>query len=342
MTLILKDRVRESSSTTGTGAMTLAGAASGNQRFGDVMSIGDTCWYAISLPGSVFETGIGTYSALNTLTRTTVLESSNSNLAVNFGGGTKDVFIGLPASKSLVLDNIAVPTNNSRIAATPTSGFVRYGDLTLSQVLDFVASTRGDMIVRGATIWDRLAKGAQGTIFRSDGTDTGWGNIPILHVRDEKASGTIGQSLSQNTWNNKRALNTIKTNEITGASVTSDVITLPIGKYRLKGSATVAMGGGTVVARIRAKHRLRNTTDGTTAVVGMQSASEIAIYDSGSGYGGPFMHDISIRGDFTIAAPKTFELQTWANADDDGAIGGTAVTTGEVEVYADLVFEKIG
>ncbi len=100
MTLILEDRVRESTATTGTGAISLAGAVGGYQRFSAVMSIGDTCWYAIVLPGSAWEVGRGTYSALNTLTRATVFSSSNSGSAVNFGPGTKDVFITQPASKA--------------------------------------------------------------------------------------------------------------------------------------------------------------------------------------------------------------------------------------------------
>jgi hypothetical protein len=100
MAFVLKDRVRESSTTTGTGAIALAGAAGGYQAFSAAMSIGDTCWYSIVLPGSAWETGIGTYSALNTLTRTSVLESSNAGSAVVFAAGTKDVFICQPASKA--------------------------------------------------------------------------------------------------------------------------------------------------------------------------------------------------------------------------------------------------
>lgn len=100
MAFKLRDRVRESSVTTGTGPIALGGAAGGYQTFSAVMSIGDTCWYAIVLPGSAWETGIGTYSAASTLTRTTVLESSNAGAAVNFGSGTKDVMICQPASQA--------------------------------------------------------------------------------------------------------------------------------------------------------------------------------------------------------------------------------------------------
>jgi hypothetical protein len=104
MAFVLADRVRESSTTTGTGAIALGGAVNGSYNpFSAVMSIGDTCWYAIVLPGSAWETGIGTYSGVNTLTRTTVLASSNGGAAVSFGAGTKDVFITTPASRGAVI-----------------------------------------------------------------------------------------------------------------------------------------------------------------------------------------------------------------------------------------------
>lgn len=100
MTLILQDRVRESTTTTGTGPVTLNGAVGGYRRFSAVMSVGDTCWYTIALPGGAWETGRATYTALNTLSRTTVFNSSNADALVNFGPGTKDVFLCLPASKA--------------------------------------------------------------------------------------------------------------------------------------------------------------------------------------------------------------------------------------------------
>jgi hypothetical protein len=100
MAFVIDDRVRESSTTTGTGPFTTAGAPGGYQTFGSVMSVGDTTWYAIVQPGSNWETGIGTYTGTNTLARTTVISSNNSGAAVNFGVGSKDVFITQPAKKA--------------------------------------------------------------------------------------------------------------------------------------------------------------------------------------------------------------------------------------------------
>ena len=105
MALVLKDRVKETSTTTGTGTFTLAGASTGFQAF-SVIGNGNTTYYTIVLQGgSEFEVGIGTYTLSGTtLSRTTILSSSNSNNAVNFSAGTKDVFCDYPAGKTAIQD----------------------------------------------------------------------------------------------------------------------------------------------------------------------------------------------------------------------------------------------
>lgn len=98
MALVLKDRVKETTSTTGTGTLTLAGAATGFQSF-SVVGNGNTTYYTIT-DGTDWEVGIGTYTASGTtLSRDTVLSSSNSGSAVNLGAGSKDVFVTAPASQ---------------------------------------------------------------------------------------------------------------------------------------------------------------------------------------------------------------------------------------------------
>lgn len=101
MALVLKDRVRETSTTTGTGTIALAGAVTGYQGFTAAIGNTNTCYYTISNPGTTeWEVGIGTVGT-NTLARTTVLASSNSGSLVDFTGGTKDVFVTYPAEKSV-------------------------------------------------------------------------------------------------------------------------------------------------------------------------------------------------------------------------------------------------
>ena len=135
MPLVLKDRVRETSTTTGTGALTLAGAVSGFQTFSSAIGNTNTTYYTIT-NGSEWETGIGTVGA-GTLTRTTVLASSNAGAAVTFSAGTKDVFCSYPAGKSFYTDllgtNVATAlgvsvgtagafVTNGGALGTPTSG----------------------------------------------------------------------------------------------------------------------------------------------------------------------------------------------------------------------------
>lgn len=96
MALVLKDRVKETTTTTGTGTVTLAGAATGFQSF-SVIGDGNTTYYTIA-GTSEWEVGIGTYTASGTtLSRDTVLASSNSNNLVSFSAGSKDVFVVYPA-----------------------------------------------------------------------------------------------------------------------------------------------------------------------------------------------------------------------------------------------------
>ena len=105
MALVLADRVKETTTTTGTGTVTLAGAVTGYQSFTAVGN-GNTTYYVIAGQGtSEWEVGIGTYtSSGTTLSRTTILASSNAGSAVSFSAGTKDVFVTYPASKSAYED----------------------------------------------------------------------------------------------------------------------------------------------------------------------------------------------------------------------------------------------
>ena len=98
MSLVLADRVQETTTTTGTGTLTLAGAVAGYQSFAAIGN-GNSTYYCIT-DGTNWEIGIGTYTLSGTtLSRTTVLASSNSGALVSFAAGTKTVFVALPAEK---------------------------------------------------------------------------------------------------------------------------------------------------------------------------------------------------------------------------------------------------
>jgi len=162
MALVVKDRVKETTTTTGTGTITLAGAADGYQSF-SVIGNGNTTYYAI-VGGDEWEVGVGTYtSSGTTLSRDTVLESSNSGNAVNFSSGEKQVFCTYPAEKMITVDNDG---SGSGLDADTVDGI---------QASSFIRSNTNDN-VSGHTEWQdnyeiRLGAGAD---FRMghDGTNT--------------------------------------------------------------------------------------------------------------------------------------------------------------------------
>ena len=104
MALVINDRVKETSTTTGTGTLNLAGAETGYESFVSGVGTGNTTYYAIELNSAgEWEVGIGTVTSgsPDTLSRDTIISSSNSDAAVTFSSGTKNVFCTLPAKKTI-------------------------------------------------------------------------------------------------------------------------------------------------------------------------------------------------------------------------------------------------
>lgn len=125
------DRVAETSTTTGTGILSLAGALSGFRTFVSGVGGGNVCYYAIvHRTSGEWEVGYGTLTAgvPDTLSRTTVLASSNANALVNFTAGTKDVFVTAPAARTPLPDPVSLVT-------TLLGGLNVPGAVTLSSTL---------------------------------------------------------------------------------------------------------------------------------------------------------------------------------------------------------------
>ena len=149
----------------------------------------------------------------------------------------------------------------------------------------------------------------------------------LLHVRDEKTASTNAGTATGGQFT-KRTLNTVKTNEITGASLSSDQITLPAGTYYMFGLAPANRCNGH-------KTRLRNVTDSSTAIVGLNSHTS-----SGQDIDDDKAFCI---GRFTISGQKVFEFQhyvTTTRSTDGFGIASTA-SAGEVAVYADVQIWKV-
>jgi hypothetical protein len=159
MALVLADRVKDTTTTVGTGSVTLSGSPpAGFQSFGAAIGNGNTTYYTINA-GSEWEVGIGTYnSAGPVLNRDTVLSSSNSGSLVNFSVGTKDVFVTYPAERSVNGDaagNININITGSAVTATTATnlaagaaGSIPYQ--TAANTTAFVATASG-VLVGGTT-----------------------------------------------------------------------------------------------------------------------------------------------------------------------------------------------
>ena len=112
MALVINDRVKENSTTSGTGDITLAGIASGqgNVTFSSGIGVGNTTYYCIFAQGTnTFEIGVGTLSGATTLERTTVINNSSGNTSKISFSGTLDVFVTMPAAKTVYLDASGTP-----------------------------------------------------------------------------------------------------------------------------------------------------------------------------------------------------------------------------------------
>jgi hypothetical protein len=139
MTLVLADRVKDTTTTTGTGTVTLSGTApSGYQTFGAGVGDGNTTYYTIS-GGLEWEVGIGTYTtAGTTLSRSTVISSSNAGSLVTFSAGTKDVFVTYPASRAMPLSQFSYSTTATAAGTTTlvaSSNYLQYFTGTTTQTI---------------------------------------------------------------------------------------------------------------------------------------------------------------------------------------------------------------
>lgn len=161
MALVLADRVKETTTTTGTGDISLGGAETNFVAFGSALSNADTTYYAIIDDGNAdFEIGIGTYtSGTNSLSRDTILDSTNAGSVVNLGAGTKSIFITYPAGKAVrVGGNVSDLTNDAGYFAGFTSTVTATGvTASAGEHVHVTGSTQTITLPAAPSAGDRVA-----------------------------------------------------------------------------------------------------------------------------------------------------------------------------------------
>ena len=191
MAHITADRVKETTTTTGTGSISLDGASVGYRAFENVCANNDTCYYCVvSQSGTQWEIGLGTFITVNTLQRTTVHSSSNAGGLVNFSAGTKDIFLAITATQ-FTANTLPTQTGNSGKFLTTNGTTASWSDNPLGTVtqvqgtgtingitLTGNVTSSGNLTLGGALTGVNLGSQVTGTLaVTNGGTGTATGSI---------------------------------------------------------------------------------------------------------------------------------------------------------------------
>ena len=237
MALILADRVKETSTTTGNGVFTLAGATTGFQSFA-IVGNGNTTFYCIAGQGtSEWEVGIGTYaSAGTTLTRTTVLSNSSATepSALSFAAGTKDVFVTYPSEKSVNLD----ASGNATALGTPVT-FT--GTNITGTATSFTASnvTTNANLTGGVTSVGNAATVVTNANLTGGVTSVGNAATVITNANLTGEATSVGNAT---TLTNSAVIGKVLTGYTSGAGTVADTDTILQAIQKLNGNTAAAAG----------------------------------------------------------------------------------------------------
>ena len=242
MALVVKDRVKQTTTTTGTGSVVLNGTVSGFQTFAAALSNGDTTYYAIFEPSTnEYEVGLGTWTeSTATLARTTILESSNSGSAVSLTAQA-EVFITQPAEKAVYLD----ASNN----VTLTNNLTVSGDFTVSGTTTTIDTTN-------SVVTDSLIELSNGT------TGTPANDAGIVIERGDSDNAFIGYDESADKF-------TVGTGSFTGASTGNLTISTGTLVANVEGNLT-----GNVTGNVSGSSG--STTGNAATATALQTARTIA------------------------------------------------------------------
>lgn len=324
MPLIIADRVRETTTTTGTGSIALAGPYAGFQAF-SIIGNGNTTYYVIvDALNIAWEVGIGTYSSAgNTLARTTVLASSNAGSLVNFGVGPKDVMLTQPAQRSVLvqqggaglLTGTAAFTANGIPYANSTS------TLTTGSALAFDGATLINTAgpISGAGLSSSATGGEGGQLSLQNPTNTG--NVATFDVLDATTARLF------TTINNA----VLQIGQLAGTGGAVSLYTNSTERMRIDSAGNVGIGTSTPTSPLS----IYNATAASLLVAG-DSVTSIFLARSSSDATGPNLNFRKYRG--TTAAPLTVATgDVLGNSNYTGYDGSALIVAAQINGSAEAV-----
>ena len=356
MALVVKDRVKETTATTGTGTVTLGGAATGYQAF-SAIGDGNTTYYAITDTATGdWEVGLGTYTASGTtLSRDTILESSNSGSAVNLSAGTKLVFCTYPAEKSAFTDDI--PTNNNELTngagyitgnqtitlsgdvsgSGTTSISVTVADDSHNHVISNVdgLQTALDGKVDDSQVLTNVPSGAVFTDTTYSVGDGGLTEINFTSALNTKLSGIESGATADQTAS--EILTLIKTVDGSGSGLDADTLDGVSSGSFLRSDTNGTLTGYIAVGGSNRDGGMIGTYDSykTQQIWAMGSSyrSNAAGTNFGSLYGAAYKHTNNATGGTMAGGHQMVWCQ---NGTGTAAIGSNIWTSGDVTAYSDI------
>ena len=268
MALVVNDRVKETTTTTGTGTVNLGGAQTNFETFVAGVGNSNTTYYAIvHRSAAEFEIGLGTITdaSPDTLARTTIISSSNSDSAVNFSAGTKDVFCTLPASKAVFEDASSDVTLPNDLVLGSDSSVLKFGadsDTTITHTADTGLTTNrdftvgDDLTVEGGVIDLKTNSGSRAQLKLY--CESGNAHAQKLQAQPHSSSAT--NTLTLPDGSDQELVGTTATQTLTNKTITAPV---------LSGSSSAA---GSILFK-------EDTDNGTNAVtlIGPASTADVTI-----------------------------------------------------------------
>jgi hypothetical protein len=309
MALVLNERVKETTTTTGTGALSLGGASDGFETFAQGIGNSNTTYYAIfHSTADEFEVGLGTLDGDSSdLTRTTIYASSNSDSAVNFSAGTKTVFCTMPAARSVFLD--------------------ADGDVTLGANLD----VGGNLTVTGTTTFNG------GTLTLGDANTDNivfGGEVDSDIIPDDDGTYDLGSASKE--WQDifidgTANIDTLvaDTADINGGTIDGAIIG---GASAAAITGTAITGTSFVIGSANIAEAELEQIDGVTA--GTVAASKAVVVDANKDIGS--FRNITLTGELDAAT-----LDVSGDADIDGTLEADAITVAGVAL-ATFVRDTVG